>query len=57
MCKNFISKVLNTTFVHGFPETRVSEVSKAIQRAGGRVLGSSDQTRSNSNQTLPKASK
>jgi hypothetical protein len=38
-------------------ELRVSRVSKGIQRAGGRVLGSSYQTRSNSYQTIPKVSK
>jgi hypothetical protein len=38
-------------------ELRVSGVSKGIQRAGVGVLGSSYQTRSKSNQTLPKASK
>jgi hypothetical protein len=32
-------------------------VSKGVQRAGDRVLGSSYQTRSKSTQTLPKASK
>jgi hypothetical protein len=30
---------LNTTFLHGTPRTRVSGVSKGVQRAGGGGFG------------------
>jgi hypothetical protein len=55
--KSLLSKVLNTTFLHGSRELRVSGVNSEVHRAGARVLGSKYQTWSKSYQTLPKAFK